>query len=183
MILSLLLPTLLGWLFALGGLNFFRKGSWLRKIDLSDLGNSLEKELLSPAFIREKLLTPDNYQKMVPQVESHIDHFLRVRLKEDMPVVGMMIGDRTINQMKGIFLKEMEQLFPEVMEGYLINMKEGSSMKGILTERLHKDNDHFMKELVKPLHHQYAVKIQVLAAGAGFVSGILQVLIYFLFRP
>jgi len=181
MILSLLLPALLGWLAALAGLNFIRKGSWLNGINLLQLGTSLENELLSPGFIKEKLLTPDNYQKLVPQVESHIDHFLRVRLKEDMPVVGMMIGDRTINQMKGIFLKEMEQLFPEVMEGYLNNMRESSSINGMLAEKLQKDNNLIIKQLVKPVYEQYSIRFQVLGVGAGLISGTLQIIINILY--
>lgn len=182
MILSIFLPTLLGWLLGLAVIKYLKSGRWLKNIDFTTLAAAIENELLSPEFLKEKLLSPENYQKLVPQVELHIDHFLRVRLKEDMPVVGMMIGDRTINQMKGIFHKELEQLFPEVMEGFLKNLKTDHNIAHLLAENLMRDNFFLGQQFIEPFVKANCGCIPLYIALAGFASGMLQVLIYFLSR-
>ncbi|MEO6915515.1 MAG: hypothetical protein ABI151_07495 [Chitinophagaceae bacterium] len=178
-ILSLVLPALLGWLIALTLLNALRSSNLLETMDFSTVGVLLEKKLMSPEILHEKFLNPENYQKLVPQIEKHIDYFLRVKLKEDMPVVGMMIGDRTINQMKGIFLKELEQLFPEVISAYLSNMTTDGGISGLLESHL-KNNPLIGRSLVTPMIKRYAFRVQIFGSGAGLATGILQMGIYFL---
>ena len=183
MILTLLTPTLLVWLLAIAGIRYLKSGAWLALFNFSALGELFEKDLLSSEFITTRLLSPANYQKVVPQIETHIDHFLRVRLKEEMPVVGMMIGDRTIGQMKAIFLKELEQLFPEVMMGYLSNLKDSRSLGALLSERLQQNNNFLIQAVAAPVLKKISLKIQLVAVGTGLLAGFLQILIHILFKP
>src|ERR1700749_3816528 len=46
------------------------------------LGKIVGQELLSFSDIEETITNPENVQKILPAAEQHIDHFLRVRLKE-----------------------------------------------------------------------------------------------------
>jgi hypothetical protein len=76
---------------------------------------------LRPSRLR-RILTPllsdpALTQSMLPLAEGHIDDFLRNKLPKAMPVVGMLIGDKTIAQFKAIFMEELHALFPVIMEG------------------------------------------------------------------
>src|SRR4051812_1726304 len=53
--------------------------------------------------IEKKISSSENFKKILPFIEQHIEHFLRVKLKQSMPMIGMLIGDRTINQLKQVF--------------------------------------------------------------------------------
>src|ERR1700739_4881148 len=46
------------------------------------LGQVVSKELLSFEEIEKKVTSPDNLQKLKPEIEAHVDNFLRNRLKE-----------------------------------------------------------------------------------------------------
>jgi len=70
------------------------------------------KRILTP-LLSDPALT----QSMLPLAEGHIDDFLRNKLPKAMPVVGMLIGDKTIAQFKAIFMEELQALFPVFMEG------------------------------------------------------------------
>src|SRR6201992_2471624 len=58
------------------------------------LGRSVAQELLSFDDIEKTITNPENVARILPLAEEHIDHFLRVKLKESMPMVAMFIGDK-----------------------------------------------------------------------------------------
>src|SRR5690606_21800334 len=64
-------------------------------------------ELFTLDTIRSSLSDAVNYQSIHPFVEEHIDQFLRLRLVKAMPMLGALIGERTISQLKIIFIKEV----------------------------------------------------------------------------
>ncbi|MFM2327108.1 MAG: hypothetical protein RIR31_1310, partial [Bacteroidota bacterium] len=70
------------------------------------LGQVVSKEFLSFAEIEAKVTNPENIQKLKPEIEAHIDKFLREKLSDVFPMLSMFIGDKTINQLKGAFLTE-----------------------------------------------------------------------------
>jgi uncharacterized membrane protein YheB (UPF0754 family) len=49
------------------------------------LGKLVSEELISFREIEEKIANPDNVKKLMPLVEEHIDHFLRVKLTSKCP--------------------------------------------------------------------------------------------------
>lgn len=65
-----------------------------------------------------------HYQQIRPFIEEQADHFFRYRLVQAMPMVGMLIGDKTIQQMKAVLMNELEDLFPVVMEKYFSVMTD-----------------------------------------------------------
>lgn len=70
-----------------------------------------------------KTSDPALFENIRPMVETHIDEFLRHKLKEQMPMVSMFIGDKTIQTLKTIFIKEIEELFPQVMNRFAGNLQ------------------------------------------------------------
>ena len=60
----------------------------------------LSASLIPVKELEQKITHPDNVKKIMPQAEEHIDNFLRVKLVKSMPVVGMFVGDKTINNLK-----------------------------------------------------------------------------------
>ncbi|MCO7077975.1 DUF445 domain-containing protein, partial [Pseudomonas aeruginosa] len=74
------------------------------------LGKLVSDELLSFSDIEQKITHPENIKAMLPQLEQHIDHILRVKLSDSMPVISMFIGDKTIDRIKTVFLEELQAL-------------------------------------------------------------------------
>ena len=73
------------------------------------LGQVVGKELLSFDEIEQKVTNPENLQKLRPDIEHHIDNFLRNKLKDVFPMLSMLIGEKTILQLKDAFLLELEK--------------------------------------------------------------------------
>lgn len=67
-----------------------------------------------------------HFEEIRPFMEEQADQFFRYRLVAAMPMVGMLIGEKTILQMKEVLMKELEELFPVVIDKYL-RITEGAA--------------------------------------------------------
>lgn len=141
------------------------------------LGKLVSAEFLSFDDIEQKISNPANLQKVMPMIESHVDDFLRIRLKEQMPMISMFIGDKTINSLKETFMKEIETLFPQVMKQYAGNLKAELDLEQIVTQKVSAFSSDKLEEVLYQIMSKEFRFVEVIGAVIGFVIGALQVLI------
>src|SRR5579872_4371908 len=100
------------------------------------LGKIVGQELLSFGDIETAITKPENVGKILPLAEAHIDHFLRHKLKESMPMISMFIGDKTIGQLKAVFMEELSALFPVIMKNYTAHLRNDLDLESIVTDKI-----------------------------------------------
>lgn len=144
-----------------------RQQAWAEK-----LGRLAHHELA--AFnIEQKISDPANLEKIMPVVEAHIDDFLRNKLKEQMPMLSMFIGDKTVQSLKTVFMKEIETLFPEIMKQFAGNLEKELDIEGVVRSRIAGlPLDTVENTLSKELRG-----IAWLGAATGFLVGLIQVVL------
>ena len=127
--------------------------------------------------LEQKIADPSNLSKARPIIESHIDNFLRVKLKDQMPMISMFIGDKTIDSLKTIFMQELETLFPEVMKHFAGNMKTEMGIEKIVREKISGISSGNVNKIVgKDLRY-----IAAICAFTGFITALIQIIITQLF--
>ena len=141
------------------------------------LGKLVSQELLSFSDIEKKISNPDNIEKLMPFVETHIDHFLRVKLTEEMPMIGMFIGDKTINQMKAIFIKELQSLFPSMMENYMGQLEKDLDLEKIVINKVSGFSSDKLEEILQAIMSKEFRFVEIIGGVLGFIIGLLQVFI------
>jgi uncharacterized membrane protein YheB (UPF0754 family) len=141
------------------------------------LGKLVSQELLSFEDIERKITSSENLKKVMPQVEEHIDHFLKVRLVEAMPVISMFIGDKTIAQLKGIFVKELEELFPNVMKNYMGKLKQDLDLEKIVVDKVAAFSTDKLESILYQIMSKEFRFVEIIGAVLGFIIGLMQVLI------
>jgi len=129
----------------------------------------VSKELLSFTELEAKITHPDNFKKIMPTVEEHVDDFLRNKLKEAFPMIGMLIGDRTISTLKDIFMKELETLFPVIMKAYMQNLQKELDVEKLISEKI----SAFTPDKLETLLYQTMGKELRLAGLVGALVGLL----------
>ena len=139
------------------------------------LGKLVSRELLSFSDIEEKISNPENLKKVLPMVETHIDHFLRVKLSESMPMISMFIGDKTIEKLKGTFMDELEILFPKVMKDYTNTLKQQLDLEHIVTEKVKAFSGDKLEEILYQVMAKEFRFVEIIGGVLGFLIGILQV--------
>jgi uncharacterized membrane protein YheB (UPF0754 family) len=141
------------------------------------LGKLVSAEFLSFADIEEKISNPENLKKIMPMIESHVDEFLRTRLSDEMPVISMFIGDKTINKLKEALMKEIESLFPKVMKQYAANLKTELDLEQIVIKKVSGFSSDKLEEILYQIMSKEFRFVEIIGAVIGFIIGALQVLI------
>ena len=113
----------------------------------------------------------------MPHVEGHIDHFLRNKLSEQMPMISMFIGDKTIAQLKSVFIAELEILFPTIMTNYMENLQHELDLEKIITEKVSGFSSDKLEEILNAIMSKEFRFVEIIGAVLGFVIGLVQVLI------
>ncbi len=141
------------------------------------LGIMVSKELISFAEIEEKITDPKNIEKMMPIVEAKIDEFLRTRLSDAFPIISMFIGENTINQLKTVFMKELETLFPNMIKSYMKSIESTLDLEKIVTQKVSGFSSDKMENILNQIMSKEFRFVEIIGAVLGFIIGLFQVLI------
>jgi uncharacterized membrane protein YheB (UPF0754 family) len=141
------------------------------------IGGLVSKELFSFSNLQETVTHPDNFNKLKPEIESHIDSFLRERLKDTFPMLSMLMGDKTINQLKAAFLVELESLFPVLMKSYLTTLEKDLDLEKQVTQKIAGFSIGKTQDLIYRSAHKQLIKIQVMGAAIGLLMGLIHLFI------
>lgn len=143
------------------------------------VGKLVAKEFSNLDAIEKKIGDPKHFENVRPLIETHIDDFLRNKLKEQMPMIGMFIGDKTIGTLKTIFIQEIETLFPQVMQKFAGNLKNELNIEQLVSSRI----AVLSPQQIENMFHQGIGKevrrTSLLAVAIGLLIGLLQLLIIF----
>lgn len=148
-----------------------------RQYMANKIGKYAAEELAGMPDIDQKVADPKNFEKVRPMIETHIDDFLRNKLKEQMPMIGMFIGDKTIITLKTIFIQEIEDLFPQVMQQFAGNLRNELNLENLISTKMAQVSTEqiekmFYENLSKPV--QLA---SILGGAIGFLIGLIQLMI------
>ena len=144
------------------------------------LGQVVSKELLSFDEIEEKVTNPENLQKLRPDIEAHIDHFLRNKLKDVFPMLSMMMGEKTILQLKDAFLLELESLFPVLMKSYMNKLQHDLDLEKIVTEKVAGFSSGKLEDILNQITKKEFKFLEIIGGVFGLIIGLAQVLVAFL---
>ena len=145
------------------------------------LGKVISSELVSFDDIERKVTDPNNLKRIMPVVEEHIEHFLKEKLKEKMPMIGMFLGEQTIFQFKTIFVEELGELFPVIMKNYMGTLQSDLDLERIVIEKVSKFSTDKFEHILNQIMSKEFKFIEIIGGVLGFLIGLLQVLItYFI---
>ena len=141
------------------------------------LGQMVSKELLSFAEIEMKVTDPENLKQLKPEIEKHIDLFLREKIKVVFPMLSMFIGEKTITQLKAAFLMELESLFPVLMKSYMNKLEKELDLEKIVTEKVAGFSTEKLEDILDQITKKEFKFLELIGALFGLLIGLIQVLI------
>jgi hypothetical protein len=128
-------------------------------------GKGLEKQIkdfpIESYF--PKSTTVEQFDAVLPFIDAKLDHFFTNKLAEKMPIVSMFVGDKTVAQLKAVFIEELQLLFPELVQKFIANAKDN------FANQIHSR----WKPILEPAILKATKKFRLLAFAIGFVWGIL----------
>jgi uncharacterized membrane protein YheB (UPF0754 family) len=144
---------------------------------LKNAGSAIRPELFPLNDIRSKIYDTNSVQNIMPLIEAHIDEFLRHKLGKAMPMIGMFIGDKTIAQLKSVFIQELEELFPVIMDKYADDLFQKLDIHSIIREKLAAVPVAELNVMIRTSMGKELSMIPIAGLIAGALIGLLQVFV------
>jgi len=141
------------------------------------LGRLVSSEFLSFTDIEQKISDPQNLKKVMPLIENHVDDFLRVKLKDQMPILSKFIGEKTITSLKDVFMQQIETIFPQVMKQFAGNLKNELDLEEIVIKKVAGFSSDKLEEILYQIMSKEFRFVEIIGAVIGFIIGMVQVII------
>ena len=174
--------ALIGWLIHSLAITFFMARVLPGKQTLiaDQAGKIITKNIGSFTDLEEKFVGKESMEKILPVIEKHIDEFLRHKLSKSMPIIGMFIGEKTITQMKDVFMKELEIIFPATIKTYISNLQKDISVEEIVREKIMGIPPQSFRDQVQQGLSTQLRQFRLFGLVTGFIIGVFQVILIFL---
>lgn len=128
------------------------------------------------AAIKKNITSESSFSTLAGLAEEQVDDFLRIRLVKELPYIGMLIGEKTIDSLKKIFMKELEVLFPTVMNQYLESLHTANGSKPFAEKYIDGISNQSINEIFKPVTRMIITGAVLL----GVIIGLLQSVLFLL---
>jgi uncharacterized membrane protein YheB (UPF0754 family) len=138
------------------------------------LGNLVATELIHFSEIATQLKDPEHLKNVKPIIEKHLDNFLKIKLKEKLPVLSMFVSDNIMQQIKEGMMEEIEQLLPDVIGHYTDSMTNRIDIEQMVTEKVSNFSSDKLEEILKAVMSKEFRFIELIGAVLGFVIGLIQ---------
>lgn len=173
------IAAFLGWLFNLLFANYlFRKLLPAKAPALAGAaGRYVSGEVLQADKLAARLTDPEKLKALTPFIESHIDVFLKEKLKEKMPAIAMFIGDKTIEMMKKSLMEEIDLLLPNLLNRYIGGLGEQLDIEKALVARLNALPEGRIATLLEQHAGREKRQFQLLGAACGLLTGLVLMLL------
>lgn len=95
-----------------------------------------------------------------------------------MPVIGVLIGDKTINSLKEVFLKEIEELFPQVLTQFAGNLQNELNIETMVANKITSVSAGQTEKMLSPALRYF----HLTAAITGFVAGLINMILFLIIK-
>ena len=141
------------------------------------LGRIAAVEFQAYQGIEEKINDPKNLESVLPVIETHVDGFLNEKLKKEMPMISMFIGNKTTDKLKEVFMNEIRLLFPQVIGKFASNLKSSIDVEKLVSGKINAIPDSQVKSWISTQAGTQIKYFKLLGAITGFVVGTMTVLL------
>src|SRR3954468_2666438 len=168
-----IISAFIGWLLSRVGINLFFKRLQSQQRTLAAQAGNFVAAGFSLDDLTAKLTNEEAIEKILPVAEEHIDYFLRVKLPAAMPMLSMFISDKLVADMKAIFMVELKELFPTIINQYLSNAKSAIAIDKIVASKIEVIDMNKVKALLRSTLSRAAL----FGALIGFLTGLFQIIL------
>ncbi|MBY0426795.1 MAG: DUF445 family protein [Cytophagales bacterium] len=143
------------------------------------LGDVVANELISNNDIKSLLKDYDK-TRVNEVIESHLDSFLKDKLKEAFPMLAMFLTDGMVENIKKILLTELDAVLPRVIESYVNDLDSKLDIKGMVAKKVEGFSSDKLEEILNSILKKEFFFIEIVGGVLGFLIGIIQIILVLL---
>jgi len=141
------------------------------------IGQLVANELISLDDLKGEIIGNNVNEKARAVVEEHLDNHLKDKVSDAFPMMAMFINDNIINQFKEMILKELDVVFPKLIESFTNDIESKIDIEKIVTEKVRNFSFVKLEEILVSIMKKEFKFIELIGAILGFIIGCIQVLI------
>ena len=138
------------------------------------IGHMVASELIHFDDIASRISDPEELKKLTPVIEQHLDDFLKVKLKEKLPVIAMFVTGSTLDKIKEGMLEEINILLPDLISRYTDSLSQKIDIRKMVTEKVAKFSSDKLEQILEAVMKKEFAFLEVIGGVLGFVIGLIQ---------
>lgn len=145
------------------------------------LGTLISEKLFNTEELMQQLHLPDNIYHIKPDFDTYLDSFLRSKIKENLPLLGIFISEKNILKMRDSIVTELNVLIPTAIQDFTHKIHTEIDVKTIVSSKVKKFSILQLEEMLQDIISHELRFVEIVGAVVGFLIGLLNVAIqYFL---
>lgn len=137
------------------------------------IGSEIGKILPTLAEPIASQLSSSDLSQMTPVIEEHLDKYLRIRLKEKLPVIASFIGEQTVVKLKASMLEEIEHLLPIILSKYVQTTLKNGTVSSKIEATIAEINPNTIENIMGPLIKKALRKSTLIFGILGIIAGLV----------
>lgn len=146
----------------------------------AEITNLLTQEILTN--LQREEVTIDA-AAVKPLIEAHLDAYMRIRLKEKMPVIASFIGDSTLAKLKDSMIEEIDALLPRIMASVVATAISPAKVEGKVAAILAGITPEKLAQFALPALRTARTRVPLLFALIAFVMGAVFSTLFYCILP
>ncbi len=141
------------------------------------IGSVVAKNLFNLRDVAGQMAGPAAIEKLMPSIESHINVFLKERLKEKMPALAMFLTDGVLEMVRTSLIEEIQAMLPAVIGQYAAGLETSIDVQALVRNKIASLDPAKVEMLVcNGLRREFRA-VKIAGAVTGFLIGLLQLLL------
>lgn len=145
-------------------------------------GLLFQSEFESSEMINEKISDPLLFEKLKPEIETHVDFFLGEKLATIFPLLYKFMGEKTLLQFKNAFMVEIDLLFPVIIKNYMSSLKKELRLDTLIAERVNNIPVENIRRAFFANAKKEILYFKFTCILTGLLSGLLTILALWVFK-
>ncbi len=145
------------------------------------LGSLVSEQLISMKEIKERINSEIDLVHIKSLVEQKMDIYLNDTFERDHPIMSLFVGDGTKQGIKQNILKQVDDMAPTAINNFLNTLESKVDIHKIVSDKVNALSPDQLEVLMNRVVNKEFKFIEILGGVLGFLIGILQVLIMYLF--
>ncbi len=141
------------------------------------IGKMVAQEILSFNDLKNRINDPRNLEAINQNIEAKVDQYLDEKLPSKYPLMSMLLGKKTRLKMKSDLLKEVQEIAPVVINGYVDKLEDNFDLEKLVRQKLSLLSPITLENLVMGTLKKEFQFIELIGAMVGFLIGLIQVLL------
>ncbi|MEZ5004298.1 MAG: DUF445 family protein [Chitinophagales bacterium] len=141
-----------------------------------NLGNVVQRDLLSFDDIKKRLEDPESMHQMAEQVSIHVETMIRDRLHKT-KFQQVVIPEGFIQRVHKSVTEDVETTLPKLIDNYVDKLEEKIDILDMVEKKINNFSDEKLEQLILTITSREFKFIELIGAVLGFFIGCLQVLL------